>query len=88
MAAFEISARGFRPAPPKLAGCGGGVGRKDTEIDLFAGLGGLEVALEKAGVKVLHSLMVEKDVDCRRLLRRKYPGSDFAATSPSSMRGS
>ena len=48
-------------------------------IDLFAGLGGLEVALEKAGVKVLHSLMVEKDVDCRRLLRRKYPGSDFCS---------
>ena len=48
-------------------------------IDLFAGLGGLEVALEKAGVKVLHSLMVEKDVDCRRLLRRKYLGSDFCS---------
>ena len=48
-------------------------------IDLFGGLGGLEVALEKAGVKVLHSLMVEKDVDCRRLLRRKYPGSDFCS---------
>ena len=37
------------------------------------------MALEKAGVKVLHSLMVEKDVDCLRLLRRKYPGSDFCS---------
>ncbi|CAL1158099.1 unnamed protein product [Cladocopium goreaui] len=41
-------------------------------IDLFAGLGGLEVALEKAGVRVHHSLMVEKDVDCRHLLRRSH----------------
>ena len=55
------------------------VGAKVLVIDLFAGLGGLEVALEKAGVKAHHSIMVEKDVDRRRLLRRKYPGSDFCS---------
>ena len=48
-------------------------------LDLLAGIGGLEVALEKAGVKVRHAVMVEKDKDCRRLLRRKYPGSDFCS---------
>eukprot|EP00438_Fugacium_kawagutii_P008150 Skav203325 [mRNA] locus=scaffold284:205564:206969:- [translate_table: standard] len=43
-------------------------------IDLFAGISGLTVALEKAGVKARHVVAVEKDRDCRRLLRRKLPG--------------
>ena len=46
-------------------------------VDLFAGIGGLGVALEKAGVRVTQFLIVEKDADCRRLLRRKYPGAEF-----------
>ena len=48
-------------------------------FDLFAGIGGLGVALEKAGVKYNHALVVESDQDCRRLLRRKMPGSDFCS---------
>ena len=46
-------------------------------IDLFAGLGGLSMALEKVGIKASHTLFVESDPDCRRLLRRKFPGADF-----------
>ena len=45
-------------------------------IDLFAGIGGLTMALEKAGVKVHHDVSVEKNADCRRLLRRSSPGGD------------
>ena len=46
-------------------------------IDLFAGLGGLTLALEKAGVNYKHLGIVEKDPECRRLLRRTYPGAAF-----------
>ena len=46
-------------------------------IDLFAGLGGLTLALEKAGVHYKHLGIVEKDPECRRLLRRTYPGAAF-----------
>ena len=52
--------------------------QKVLVIDLFSGIGGLEVALEKAGVKASHSLFVESDPHCRRLLRRKFPGADFS----------
>ena len=48
-------------------------------IDLFAGIGGLTASLERAGVKFHHALVVESDPDCRRLLRRKVPGSDFCS---------
>jgi site-specific DNA-cytosine methylase len=52
-------------------------GEKILVVDLFSGLGGLELALERAGVKPHHCIIVEKDSACRRLLRRKFPGSDF-----------
>ena len=59
--------------------CDAGVmqGEKILVVDLFSGLGGLELALERAGVKPHHCIIVEKDSACRRLLRRKFPGSDF-----------
>ena len=46
-------------------------------IDMFAGLGGLTASLEKAGVHWKHLGVIEKDPDCRRLLRRTYPGANF-----------
>ena len=46
-------------------------------VDLFSGIGGLTVALEKAGVEWHTLVAVEKDKDCRRLLRRKYPGIEL-----------
>ena len=46
-------------------------------VDLFAGIGGLSLALERAGLKADHTVFVEMDADCRRLLRRRFPGSDF-----------
>jgi len=46
-------------------------------ISLFSGIGGLEHALRLAGVKPTHLLLVEKDPDCRRLLRREWPGAEL-----------
>ena len=46
-------------------------------IDLFSGIGGLTVALEKAGITWHRLMVVEKDKECRRLLRRTYPGAMF-----------
>ena len=46
-------------------------------VDLFAGIGGLTTSLEKAGIKWKALVIVEKDKDCRRLLRRKYPEAYF-----------
>ena len=46
-------------------------------IDLFSGIGGLTNALEKAGALWSLLICVEKDKDCRRLLRRVYPGAEF-----------
>eukprot|EP00435_Cladocopium_sp_Y103_P043576 s1827_g12.t1 len=46
-------------------------------IDLFAGIGGLTLSLKKAGLTPHHLAVVEKDADCRRLMRRTYPGADF-----------
>eukprot|EP00438_Fugacium_kawagutii_P023225 Skav215519 [mRNA] locus=scaffold2213:6821:7951:- [translate_table: standard] len=48
-----------------------------VSIDLFAGIGGLERSLELAGVKPVFSVAVEIDKDCRRCLRRAYPGMEF-----------
>ena len=48
-------------------------------VDLFAGIGGLGLSLERAGIKFNHALVVESDQNCRRLLRRKMPGSDFCS---------
>ena len=42
-------------------------------FDYFAGIGGLSRALEMAKVKVTHLVIVEKDADCRRLHRRRWP---------------
>eukprot|EP00435_Cladocopium_sp_Y103_P007646 s5330_g2.t1 len=70
---------GIPPEPGGHADTGELQGERILVVDLFAGIGGLEIALEKAGVKVHHSIMVEKDVYCRTLLRRKFPGSDFCS---------
>eukprot|EP00438_Fugacium_kawagutii_P024621 Skav207650 [mRNA] locus=scaffold2758:77333:83766:+ [translate_table: standard] len=50
---------------------------KIVVIDLFAGIGGLERALKLAGVSPWFSVAVEKDPDCRRCLRRNFPGMEF-----------
>ena len=42
-------------------------------VDFFAGIGGLSRALELAKVPVAHLVVVEKDPDCRRLHRRRWP---------------
>ena len=46
-------------------------------ISLFSGIGGLEHALRLAGVRPVYLLLVEKDPDCRRLLRREFPGAEL-----------
>eukprot|EP00435_Cladocopium_sp_Y103_P043043 s851_g12.t1 len=46
-------------------------------IDLFAGLGGFTLALSKAGVGYSHLGVVEKDANCRRLMRRAHPLAQF-----------
>eukprot|EP00438_Fugacium_kawagutii_P022996 Skav216829 [mRNA] locus=scaffold2314:109375:114908:+ [translate_table: standard] len=48
-------------------------------IDLFAGIGGLTEALKKAGVSWRHLVAIEKDQDCRRLLRRAHPGLELVS---------
>ena len=60
------------PDPTRLASS-----ERVLVLDLFAGIGGLETALEKAGVTPRVVVFIEKDPDCRRLLRRAYPGSEF-----------
>ena len=52
-------------------------GQKVLVVDLFAGIGGLAVSLEKAGVQPNHVVAVENNPRCRRLLRRKFPGTEF-----------
>ena len=46
-------------------------------FDLFAGIGGLEVALKKIGCQPILVIAVEKDRDCRRVLRRRFPGVEL-----------
>ena len=48
---------------------------KVVVIDLFSGIGGLTQSLKKAGVHWDLVVFVEKDKNCRRLLRRVYPGA-------------
>ena len=50
-----------------------GGGRMDglTAVSLFAGIGGFDLALERAGVSVVAA--VEIDPDCRGVLRRHFP---------------
>ena len=43
-------------------------------IDFFAGIGGLSRALQMAEIEVHTLVIVEKDPDCRRLHRRRWPG--------------
>ena len=48
-------------------------------FDFFAGIGGLSRALELAGQKVDHLVVMEKDPECRRLNRTRWPGCDVIA---------
>lgn len=53
------------------------VPQKIIVIDLFAGIGGLERALELAEIKPWFTVAVEADSDCRRCLKRRFPGMEF-----------
>lgn len=44
-----------------------------TAVSLFAGIGGIDRALEQAGAKM--TAAVEIDPDCREILRRHFPGT-------------
>ena len=48
-------------------------------VDFFAGIGGLSRALELAKIPVAHTFIVEKDPDCRRLHRRRWPSCSMMA---------
>ena len=43
-------------------------------IDMFSGIGGLLRALERQGVKWEHHVVIESDKNCRRCIRRTWPG--------------
>lgn len=45
-------------------------------VDWFGGIGGLPVSVERAGLRIGHLIVVEKDRDCRRLHRRVWPFGD------------
>eukprot|EP00435_Cladocopium_sp_Y103_P030320 s1304_g7.t1 len=53
--------------------------QKVVVIDLFAGIGGLERALQHAQLKPWFVVAVESDPDCRRCLRRRFPGLELCA---------
>jgi DNA (cytosine-5)-methyltransferase 1 len=44
-----------------------------TAVSLFAGIGGIDLALKRAGARV--AAAVEIDPDCRGVLRRHFPGT-------------
>ena len=48
-------------------------------FDFFAGIGGLSRSLAMADIPVAVLVVVEKDVDCRRLHRRRWPGCQLIA---------
>lgn len=48
-------------------------------IDFFAGIGGLSRSLQLAKIPVAHLVVVEKDQDCRRLHRRRWPSCSLFA---------
>lgn len=50
---------------------------KVVVIDFFAGIGGISRALELARVRAHHLVVVENDVNCRRLHRRRWPGCEL-----------
>eukprot|EP00438_Fugacium_kawagutii_P017412 Skav229251 [mRNA] locus=scaffold2154:301110:302876:+ [translate_table: standard] len=60
--------------------------QKVVVIDLFAGIGGLQRALELAGMEPWFKVAVEKDPACRRCLRKQFPGlelvSDIRSITP------
>ena len=43
-------------------------------FDFFAGIGGLLRSLERLQVKWEHHVVIERDKDCRRCIRRTWPG--------------
>ena len=43
-------------------------------LDFFAGIGGLLRSLERAGLRWEHHVTVESDKNCRRCIRRTWPG--------------
>ena len=43
-------------------------------FDFFAGIGGLVRSLERAGVNWEHHVVIESDRQCRRCIRRTWPG--------------
>eukprot|EP00438_Fugacium_kawagutii_P032030 Skav203167 [mRNA] locus=scaffold371:249779:253293:+ [translate_table: standard] len=51
--------------------------QKIVVIDCFAGILGLSRALELAGVKVHHLIVVESDPPCRHLHKVRWPGCDL-----------
>lgn len=53
--------------------------QKVIVVDLFAGIGGLQRALELAGIRPWFKVAVEKDVSCRRCLRKQYPGIELVS---------
>ena len=71
--AKRLSAMGVKEAirPP---------GRTETAhngvvvIDMFAGIGGLLRSLDRAGMHWEHHVVIEKDKQCRRCIRRTWPG--------------
>ena len=48
-------------------------------FDFFAGIGGLSRSLAMADIPVAVLVVVEKDVNCRRLHRRRWPGCHLIA---------
>ena len=44
-------------------------------VDLFAGIGGLEEALKRAGIGKHYTVFVERNRECRRLLKRRRPAT-------------
>lgn len=44
---------------------------RPTAVSLFSGIGGIDLAAERAGFRVV--VMVEKDPFCREVLRRRFP---------------
>ena len=48
-------------------------------FDFFAGIGGLSRSLAMADIPVAVLVVVEKDVNCRRLHRRRWPGCHLVA---------
>ena len=53
--------------------------QKIVVIDLFSGIGGLERALHHARLKPWFVVAVESDPDCRRCLRRRFPGVELCS---------